>query len=69
MFEVPSSHECHVLIGGLTSEGHSGKATHLDPGTVRVPANPSFRKKDLVITSKDQGPLSPGRRQRLFLRI
>lgn len=60
MFEVPSSHECHVPIGGLTSEGHSGKATNLDLRTVRVLANPHFRKKYLFRTRRDQGRLSSG---------
>lgn len=36
-----------LFIGGLTSEGHSGKVTDIDMAIVRASTNPSCRKKDL----------------------
>lgn len=69
MFEVPSSHECRIFIGGLTSERHSGKATNLDLRIVWILANTSFRKKDLSGTRRDQGRLSSGRRKHPSLGI
>lgn len=41
VFEVPPA---IILIGGLTNEGHSGKAIDLDLGTIRAPATLSGGK-------------------------
>lgn len=59
MFEVLPAVNALNRIGGLTSEGHSGRAIDFDLGTVRVPANLSCRKKDLVEKEGTRGDAHP----------